>query len=82
MSNLISEDDSETARSQREELGAMDMQIESFQKEINNLLGKMPYLFAKTDPGAKLVEALQEAGDYLTSSRRSIRGETAPLEKD
>lgn len=82
MSEAILEDSLRTARSQRKELGKRDTKIGLLGRRIRGLLETMPFDFAETDPGAKLVEALQEAGDYLTSSRRSIRGETAPLEKD
>lgn len=79
---LVEGDGRDAERSQREGLGGRERDINLFQKRVERFLKIIPVDFAQTEAGTKLIEALEEVDNFLTGSRRSIRGETDPLEKD
>lgn len=66
---------------QRRILGPREREIDKFERAIGRFQGKIPLDFVQTDAGSKLTEALQGARDFLTDSRRAIRGETTPLDQ-
>lgn len=64
---------------QRRILSPREREIDRFERKIGRFQGLIPLDFLQTDAGSKLTEALQGARDFLTDSRRAIRGETTPL---
>lgn len=80
MGELIPEGGIKAEQSQRKVLGKRETEISRFQRLVRGLLSTIPVEVAQTDPGSKLLEALQGVEDYLTTSRSLIRRETAPLE--
>lgn len=66
---------------QRRGLRRSDQEIGGLARKLKRFHGSLPPDFLQTEAGSKLAEALQGARNFLTDSRRAIRGEITPLDQ-